>query len=96
MPADIFLEKELTLKAVRGPGPGYGDKNYELGSGAYPREFVRWQMRENMEVFLGLLAGRKVQIAPLVSDRLPIERAAAVYDKIERSPETILGAVLTA
>jgi NADPH:quinone reductase-like Zn-dependent oxidoreductase len=93
--ARALEEKELTLSAVRSAGAGHGDPGYERGTVEYPRQEVRWTVRDNMLVFLDLLAERKVQVSPLVSDRMPLERAPRLYEKIMRAPQTVIGATLT-
>jgi NADPH:quinone reductase-like Zn-dependent oxidoreductase len=88
-------EKELTLTTVRTAGAGHGDPAYEKATLAYPAQEVRWTVRDNMLVFLELLAERKVQVSPLISDRIPLERAPRLYEKIFRAPQTVIGATLT-
>lgn len=95
LPSDLVVEKELRVVATNSAGPGHGDEAWERKGFAYPRGLVRWTVRGNMEVFLGLLAERKVQISPLVSERYPLDRATACYEKIERTRGTTIGAVLT-
>lgn len=94
-PVEEIEAKELTVRAVRGGGAGHGDPHFEQQGVVPPRQLVRWTVRDNMVVFLNLLADRKVQIAPLISERIPLERAPHLYDKIARSPQTAIGAVLT-
>ncbi|MBX3727568.1 MAG: zinc-binding alcohol dehydrogenase [Candidatus Sumerlaeia bacterium] len=95
LPARALEEKELALTAVHSGGPGHGDPGYESGRTPYPRAEVRWTVHDNMLVFLDLLAERKVQVSPLVSDRMPLERADRLYEKIRQAPHTVLGAMLT-
>lgn len=79
--ADIVIEKELLVRGATGAG--------RASSG-------RWTARANTEVFLALLAERKVQVAPLVSDRIPIDRAPSLYEKLRRTQPPSIGAVFTA
>jgi len=93
--AQVFVEKQLELRAVNVAGPGHGDPVFERDGVRYPEGLVRWTLRENMEVFLGLLAERRAQVSPLVGERIPLERAVTLYEKIQRTRQTVLGAVLT-
>lgn len=77
---DLVVEKELEVFGAMGAGPSAGS---------------RWTVRANAEVFLALLSERKVQIASLVADRYPLERAAALYDKLLNAQPPAIGAVLT-
>lgn len=95
VPIDALREKKIVVTSTSDGGPGAGDRDYELGANGYPRELVRWTLRDNLACFCGLLAERKVQITPLVSDRIPLERAPLVYEKAARSRDSVLGAVLT-
>ncbi len=92
---ELLVEKRLTLHSALGGGEGAGDRDFEVKGAGYPRALARWTERDNMGCFCNLLAERKVQVSPLVTDRLPIERASAVYEKAQRAPESVLGAVLT-
>jgi len=94
-PTRQAVAKELSWKVVAGAGPGHGDPQFEQGTLEYPRQQVRWTMRENLLFFLNLLAERKVQISPLIIERAPLERAPALYEKIRRTPEALFGAVLS-
>jgi threonine dehydrogenase-like Zn-dependent dehydrogenase len=92
---ELLLEKELVLRAVVSAGPGRHDPTYERLGVRYPVSLVRWTVRDNMQVFLNLLADRRVQITPLITERLPLERAEVAYDKIARSQNGIIGAVFS-
>ncbi len=94
-PTRQAIAKELEWRVVQGAGAGHGDTQYEQGITDYPRQHVRWTMRENMLYFMTLLAERKVQISPLIAERAPLERAPALYDKVRRAPDALFGAVLT-
>lgn len=93
--ASMLADKELSLVAISTAGAGHGEPAYERDGVQFPRGFVRWTVRDNMLVFLNLLAERKVQISPLITERTPLERAPHVYNKIQRSEDGVIGAVLT-
>lgn len=96
LPAGLVMEKELHVCATANAGAGHGDPAWERRGLSYPRSLVRWTVRGNMEVFLALLAERKVQVSPLISERMPMDRAAACYERLERTRGTVIGAVFTA
>lgn len=89
-PPAAFLEKELHLLAVATAGPPA-----RPARNGNPAGVGRWTVLENMRVFLEMLADRRVQIAPLISERAPLERATVVFEKIDRAQKSIIGAVLT-
>ncbi len=95
IPPELIAEKELSVGAVTGVGPGFGDRAWELSGQGYPSSLVRWTLRGNLGVFLGLLAERRVQISPLISERMPMDRAASCYERIVRSNGGVIGALLT-
>lgn len=92
---ELLVEKRLSLHSALGGGEGAGDPDFEVRGAGYPRTIARWTERDNMGCFCNLLAERKVQVSPLVTDRLPIERAPVAYEKAGRSADSVLGAVLT-
>jgi predicted dehydrogenase/threonine dehydrogenase-like Zn-dependent dehydrogenase len=95
VPRTPFYEKELDLRLSRSYGPGRYDREYEERGLDYPIGYVRWTERRNMEAFLHLVASGRIDVAPLVSERLPLERAAEAYDEIVMADQSPLGIVLT-
>jgi NADPH:quinone reductase-like Zn-dependent oxidoreductase len=91
----LLREKEGKLITTLGPGPGSGDPEFELRNAPYPRTISRWTARDNMACFCNLLAERKVQVSPLVTDRIPLDRAPLAYEKAGRSRDSALAIVLT-
>ena len=92
---DSLLEKGLMLHTAFGGGDGEAEREGETKGISFPRTLVRWTERENMACFLNLLAERKIQIAPLITDRIPLERASVAYEKAQRGRDAVLGVVLT-
>jgi NADPH:quinone reductase-like Zn-dependent oxidoreductase len=88
-------ERSIRIVTASAPGPGRRDPNFERQGIDYPRHLVRWNERTNMDCFCALLNERKVQISPLVTDRVPIDRAASIYEKLGRSADLLTAAVLT-
>ncbi len=60
-----------------------------------PGREIRWTHRDNMGCFCQLLAERRVQVSPLVTDRSPIDRAPTAYEKARRNPDGAIGMVFT-
>jgi len=78
---DMYL-KEIQLFMSRAYGPGSYDAQYEKQGRDYPLPYVRWTENRNMEEFMRLLSTGEVQVAPLVTHRYPLERAAQAYQTI--------------
>jgi predicted dehydrogenase len=92
----IFYEKELDFRVSRSYGPGRYDTAYEQKGRDYPIGYVRWTETRNMEAFLQLLAGRKLDVQSLITHRFPIERARAAYDLISgKVSQSFLGVLIT-
>lgn len=84
-----FYEKELTFQVSASYGPGRYDAAYEQQGHDYPLPFVRWTAGRNFEAVLDLLADRRLDVAPLMSTRMPIERATEAYDMLSRPGPTL-------
>jgi predicted dehydrogenase len=95
VPRAAFYEKELELRLSRSYGPGRYDREYEERGLDYPIGYVRWTERRNMEAFLELVAGGRIDVSFLVSQRIPLEQAADAYERILSADESPLGIVLT-
>jgi len=75
-----FYEKELSFQVSCSYGPGRHDPAYEEGGHDYPAGFVRWTEQRNFEAVGDLMAGGRLDIAPLISHRFPLARAVEAYD----------------
>lgn len=96
IPRKIYYEKELSFVNSRSYGPGRYDAAYEEGGHDYPLGYVRWTEGRNLEAIVELIADGKLQIAPLISHRFPIERAPEAYEIITgKKKEAFLGVLLT-
>jgi polar amino acid transport system substrate-binding protein len=82
VPRDLYFARELTLKVSMSYGPGRYDPEYEERGHDYPLAYVRWTEGRNIEAFLDAVAARRVQTAPLVTHRFPIEEGARAYKLI--------------
>ncbi|KUK89160.1 MAG: putative oxidoreductase, partial [Marinimicrobia bacterium 46_43] len=79
IPRKAYYEKELALIVSRSYGPGRYDKDYEENGQDYPIGYVRWTENRNMLAFLELLDQRKLDVAPLITHRIPIEEGEGAY-----------------
>ncbi len=88
-----FYEKELSFQVSCSYGPGRYDPVYEEGGHDYPVGFVRWTEQRNLEAVLDLMADGSLNVAPLITHRIPIEQAQRAYDVIIGS-EPAMGIIL--
>ncbi len=94
VPRKPYYEKELGLVISRSYGPGRYDTDFEEKGQDYPIGYVRWTETRNMEAFLNLLAQGKLDVAPLITHRIPIEEGERAYELIT-GDEPYLGVLLT-
>jgi predicted dehydrogenase len=86
--ADIHPErnemwhKEVEIIVSKAAGPGSLDPIYENKGIDYPIGFVRWTENRNLEEFLRLLSEKKVLTEPLITHRIPINKALQIYDDV--------------
>lgn len=96
LPRKPYYEKELSFVNSRSYGPGRYDPAYEEAGQDYPIGYVRWTEGRNFEAVVSLLAGGKLNVAPLITHRVPIEQAAEAYELITGKHKTpFLGVLLT-
>ncbi|MBZ4191514.1 bi-domain-containing oxidoreductase [Niabella beijingensis] len=77
-----FYEKELTFQVSCSYGPGRYDEDYEQKGMDYPLPFVRWTEKRNFEAVLTAIATHKLDIAPLVTERVPLEEFGKIYNNM--------------
>ncbi len=95
-PRKIYFEKELDFVNSRSYGPGRYDTLYEESGVDYPIGYVRWTEGRNLEAVVDLLASGKMDVKPLITHRLPIEKAEEAYEIITgKKEEPFIGVVLT-
>ncbi|MBF0603764.1 MAG: Gfo/Idh/MocA family oxidoreductase [Nitrospirae bacterium] len=90
-----YYHKELNLTVSRAFGPGSYDHDYIAGSQDYPPGYVRWTAQRNMQTFLNLLAGKRIDLAGITTHTFPLEKAAEAYDMINGHGTPYIGIVLT-
>jgi len=96
LPRKIYYEKELSFINSRSYGPGRYDPSYEENGGEYPIGYVRWTEGRNFQAVVDLMASGKLKVAPLISHRYPIDKAAEAYEVITgKNKEPFLGILLT-
>lgn len=91
-----FYQKELTFKIARSYGPGRYDSSYEEDGVDYPIGYVRFTEGRNVEEFLRLLSGRRLDLSDLITHVIPFDKAADAYQMITGNPgnEKYIGVLL--
>jgi predicted dehydrogenase/threonine dehydrogenase-like Zn-dependent dehydrogenase len=95
VPRRSYYAKELNLVVSRAYGPGRYDPAYEDAGHDYPAGFVRWTEGRNLEAVAGMLASGQLDVASLISHRVPIEDAVRAYGLIREPGSDALGVILT-
>lgn len=83
----------IDVRSSARTGPGYHDEAWERGRD-YPRGFVEWDTRRNLQLCLRLVSEGLLQIEPLITHRFPLAQAAAACDVLVEHPEQALAVVL--
>jgi len=78
-----FYEKELSFQVSCSYGPGRYDPLYEEGGQDYPFGLVRWTEQRNFEAILDMLDEQRIDVGPLVSNRLTLDQAEEAYGLVE-------------
>ena len=81
-----FYEKEITFQVSCSYGPGRYDEKYEQAGQDYPIGFVRWTEQRNFEAVLEAIRSGQLRVKELITHRLSLEEAAAMYDKVLHDP----------
>lgn len=89
-----FYDKELSFQVSCSYGPGRYDPAYEDDGQDYPLGFVRWTEQRNFEAVLEMLASGALNVAPLISHRVPFVDAQLAYELLA-SDKSALGIALT-
>ena len=80
-----FYEKELTFQVSCSYGPGRYDENYEGRGIDYPLAFVRWTEKRNFETILETIRAGKLDVASLITEKVPFYEYNRIYDNISGS-----------
>jgi polar amino acid transport system substrate-binding protein len=95
VPRNVYYQRELTLKVSLSYGPGRHDPDYEERGHDYPVAYVRWTEGRNIEAFLDLLAGARIDVKPLITHRFLIDDASKAYQLISgKAHENYLAVIL--
>jgi polar amino acid transport system substrate-binding protein len=95
IPRSPFYEKEINFRMSCSYGPGRYDADYEERGQDYPLGYVRWTENRNMEAVLDMMAQRKLNVAALITHRIPVEDSLRAYDLITgKVDESYLGIVI--
>jgi predicted dehydrogenase/threonine dehydrogenase-like Zn-dependent dehydrogenase len=77
-----FYEKELTFQVSCSYGPGRYDVEYEKKGIDYPIAYVRWTEKRNFETILQLLEQKKLNVKPLISEKVKLENYLQIYEQL--------------
>lgn len=80
-----FYEKELSFQVSCSYGPGRYDEDYEQKGQDYPLPYVRWTEKRNFEAVLHAIAEGQLDVASLVTERVPLEDYQEIYGDMEGS-----------
>ncbi len=75
-------------------GPGYHDEDYEHGAD-YPPVFVQFPTQRNLELALRCMSEGKINVEALITDIVPIDKAADGCEKLIQTPNEALGVIFT-
>ncbi|MFU1796830.1 zinc-dependent alcohol dehydrogenase [Paenibacillus azoreducens] len=92
---DLLFHKEASLHISRAGGPGRYDHDYERAGFDYPIGYVRWTEGRNIEEFLRMLAEKRIEIRPLITDRLTFEELPDFYKRIRENPRPTMGVTVS-
>ncbi len=84
----------LDLRSCARTGPGYHDEQWEHGLTDYPKVFMRWTTRTNMELALRLIAEGKLDVGALTTHRVPLHEIDVAVSAYIDHPDQTLGTVL--
>ncbi len=74
-----FFKKELSFQVSCSYGAGRYDETYEQQGIDYPLPYVRWTEKRNFEAVLNAISTGKLDVKPLITERLPLEEYLKVY-----------------
>lgn len=90
-----FYRKEIDLLMSTSYGPGRYDAAYEAEGHDYPYAHVRWTLNRNMQAYLELVAGGRVDVDSLIDRVVPIDDAPGIYAELAKAAHALpLGVVI--
>lgn len=84
-----FYEKELSFQVSCSYGPGRYDSDYETKGQDYPVGLVRWTEQRNFQAVLDMMAQGRLELAPLISHRIPFDQAVQTYDGLSNDYQAL-------
>ncbi|MBV9987978.1 MAG: bi-domain-containing oxidoreductase [Chitinophagaceae bacterium] len=77
-----FFKKELSFQVSCSYGPGRYDELYEQDGIDYPIGYVRWTEKRNFETILAAIAKKKLDVAGLITERVPLADYNKIYNNL--------------
>ncbi len=84
MRRDDFYKKELSFQVSCSYGAGRYDEEYENKGHDYPLPYVRWTEKRNFETILMSIASGKLNVAPLITERVGLEDYLQIYGDMRK------------
>ncbi|MCH7720605.1 MAG: zinc-binding alcohol dehydrogenase, partial [Planctomycetes bacterium] len=84
-----FYEKELSFQVSCSYGPGRYDPAYEQQGQDYPYGYVRWTQQRNLGAVLDMMATGRLDVGPLITNRIPLTDAGQAYDTLMKDTSAI-------
>ncbi|CAM4089207.1 bi-domain-containing oxidoreductase [Janibacter anophelis] len=84
-----FYMKEVDVRFARSYGPGRYDRTYEEYGIDYPIGHVRWTEGRNIEAYLDMVAGGRLQVDDLVTHVFDIDESERAYETIGQDPKAL-------
>lgn len=94
MPMGRPRGRDVEVLTCGGCGPGWRDMHYKRDGHDYPPGYVRWSTGRNIQLFADLVSEGRLDVAPLITHRYPVEQANEAYTQLIEHPEDTLGVVL--
>ena len=82
----------LDVRSSARTGPGYHDEPWEHGKD-YPEVFMQWNTKRNLEECLRFMASGGLQVAPVITHKVPLSEAPAACEDLIQRPNEALGVV---
>ena len=93
---DLVYRKELEIIMSTSTGPGRYDRNYEEHGFDYPKAYVRWTQKRNMEAFLRVAASLEIcRNANLAVIEIKNDNVTDAFDALKTPPEGTLFSVMS-
>ena len=81
----VFYRKEIDLLMSTSYGPGRYDRAYEIDGHDYPYGHVRWTLNRNMQAYLDMVSGKRLDVGSLIDRVVQVDEAPAAYDELSKA-----------